>query len=121
MSQSRGSPEGREEFEPINGVVLPNEEVGDMRLTFFVDMKREVIFVILEGGMESAYFHYKEALVYIENIDMIGVELDVYTKAIESVCNMVKDEDEADPLPPTPHIRDHLLTRARVERSTSTN
>lgn len=120
MSQSTGPPQGREDFEEVNSVVLPNEEVGDMVLTYFVDLKNEVIFVIIEGGMESAYFHYKKELTYIENIDMIGVVLEEYVQGISVVCRMASGSDET-PLPPLVQMRDRLLTRARVKRSASTN
>lgn len=124
MNQSTG-PRDRSEFQGVNGVMLTNEHVGSMALTFFVDLKNTVIFVILEGGMESAYFHYREELTYIENIGLIGVRLEEYVSAIEMVSETAQpsiEGREADsPLPPYSQIRSTLLTRAREERAMNTN
>jgi len=120
MSQSTG-PISRDDFEGVNGVVLPNETVGDMILTFFVDLNEDIIFVVIGGGMESLYFKLRGHLVLVENIDKVCVELSDYVEGINFILDEVGEHSHQDVLPPVPQMRDSLLTRARVKRSQSTN
>lgn len=119
MSESRG-PLNREEFQGVNGVVLPNEMVGEMILTFFVDLSEGVVFVIVQGGFESFYFDRNNDMYHIDNIDKVGVMLDDYMRGLDIIVDLLEDEEES-PMPPYEHVREQLLTRARVKRSQRTN
>lgn len=119
MSQSTG-PLSRDDFQGVNGVVLPDEVVGDMVLTFFVDLNEGVVFVITQGGFETFYFDSIDEIYHIENIDMIGVMLDDYLKGLDVIVGLIEGQNRS-PLPPYEHLRDQLLTKARVQRSQHTN